>query len=405
MTQWKDLTVDASSAATTARILAALTTNLPGWLPNEGTVEVALAEEFALEEYNLQQQMLAFSQDIVAAGLSTVWAAVTPIVANPATLTGVTLALLLPPSAGDGVNPFTQTVAINTGFTISAGGQQFTLLADATALVTFTVLASGPNAGSYGGTMTVNLTAVTAGSAGNIAATTTATVISSTGLVSGATLTVAASGGTDAETTQQFLTRFIAWASTLRPGGVTTADIVALAITVSGVQRALALDMYDPAAPTVPAEKTSTWIGVDATGAVLSSAVKTAVSNVLAASREVNFVFHNIDPTYTNIALNVTVTHDGSHTIPAVQAAVTTALTALISPATWGVVGGDLTTWTDRTTLTALDVASALGKVAGIASIGAITVNGSTTSATLTGPGALPSPLGASGSSITVTVN
>lgn len=390
------IVLDSDATTITADILAGLTTRMPGWLPNEGAPEVALAEEFALQIAATNDLALVSTQ-LAAAGVATAFG-FSPYVAVAATLPGVQLTLSLPASTS--TVPFTQAMAVPRGFTIAVGDVAFTLSVDATALVNFTAAADG----SWQGTMSINMVAVDAGSAGNIAAGSLATVVSATMTVVHATIINAATGGSDAETVAAFLNRFIAWAATLRPGGVLVADITALATTVSGVQRALGKDQYNPAAPTVPAEKTITVIPVNASGALLTAGQKTALAAQFAATREVNFVFNIIDPTYTNIALSVTVTRDSSYSSAAIQAAAVAALTALIDPAKWGTVSGDLHTWSEKTTLTSFDVSAALGRVPGVTAITAVSINGSPTSATLTGPGALPSPLGASGSTIIVTV-
>jgi hypothetical protein len=390
------ITIDADADTITADILTGLATRIPGWLPNEGAPEVALAEEFALQIAATNALALASTQ-LAAAGVATAFG-FAPIEAAKATLPGVQLTLSLPASAGTA--PFTQAMAVLRGFTIAVSDVAFTLANDATALVNFTAATDG----SWHGTMSVDLIAVDAGAAGNVNAGATATVISATLTVIAATVINAGIGGTDAESIAAFLARFTAWAATLRPGGVLASDVAALATTITGVQRALALDMYNPAAPTVPAEKTITVIAVDAAGAVLTGGKKAELTTLLESTREVNFIFHLIDPTYTNVALNVTIARDSAYTTTAVHDAALAALTALISPANWGTVSGDITTWSERDSLSSFDVSAVLGRVAGVASITAISINGSSTAASLTGPGALPSPLGASGSTITVTV-
>lgn len=390
------IVIDSDATTITADILAGLTSRLSGWLPNEGAPEVALAEEFALQIAATNDLALVSTQ-LAAAGVATAFG-FAPYVAVPATLPGVQLTLSLPASTS--TVPFTQAMAVPRGFTIAVGDVAFALTVDATALVNFTAAADG----SWQGTMSVNMVAVDAGSAGNVAAGSLATVVSATMTVVHATIVNAATGGTDAETVPEFLNRFTAWAATLRPGGVLVPDITALATTVSGVQRALGLDQYDPATPAIPAEKTVTVIPVDVAGAALTAGQKTVLTALLDATREVNFVFHVIDPTYTNIALNVTVSRDSSYTATAIHDAAVAALTTLIDPGKWGTVSGDLHTWSEKTALTSFDVSAALGRVPGITAITAITINGSSTAASLTGPGALPSPLGASGSTIAVTV-
>lgn len=390
------ITIDADADTITADILTGLATRIPGWLPNEGAPEVALAEEFALQIAATNTLALASTQ-LAAAGVATAFG-FAPIEAVKATLPGVQLTLSLPASAG--TVPFTQAMAVLRGFTIAVSDVAFTLANDATALVNFTAATDG----SWHGTMSVDLIAVDAGAAGNVNAGASATVISATLTVIAAAVSNAGIGGTDAESITAFLARFTAWAATLRPGGVLASDVAALATTVTGVQRALALDMYNPAAPAVPAEKTITVIGIGATGAALTSGQKTVLQALLDATREVNFVFHVIDPTYTNITLDVTITRDSAYTATSVHDAAVAALTALINPATWGVVSADLHSWSEKTALTSFDVSAALGRVPGITSITAVSINGSSTTASLTGPGALPSPLGVSGSTIAVTV-
>lgn len=398
---WQDLTLPTDEASITAAILAGLAARLDGWTPNEGAPEVALAEEFA-HWIDITNQLAIASSQLQVAGVAGTFG-FAPIAAVSSNLPAVTLTLQLPPSAGTGT--FTQPMTVPAGLMIAIDQQAFTLPADITSPVTFTQVTTGPSTGYWQGTMSAAFAAVVSGNASNGGTPgEQATLLTASPTVIAATLTAAATGGVDAETLTQFLARFVTYVATLRPGGVRASELAALAATLPGVQRAFAVDLYDPAHPATPTELTVTIIPVDAAGAPVSSAIKSSIETYLESIREVNFVFHVIDPTYTDLAIAVEVALLTGADAVVVTAAVTAAITAMIDPASWGTTGTDPKSWTERTVVQPLDIAVVVGKVPGVGSITSVTVNGGTAAVTIGGPGALPSPVQAGGSTIDVTV-
>ncbi|WP_278255193.1 baseplate J/gp47 family protein [Nocardioides convexus] len=185
---------------------------------------------------------------------------------------------------------------------------------------------------------------------------------------------------------------------------MTAADLAALARSVPGVHRALAVDLYDPAAPAVPAERTATVFPVDETSHPVSAPVKAQLQAVLEAAREVNFVIHVENPTYTAVEIVYDVVADTSADPAIVKVEIDTALATLLT--TWGSTADDDQAWTENTQFRLLDVVRVIGRVTGVAYVNSLTINGTPNDYVLDGPAALPSPLDdpATPSTITGTV-
>lgn len=154
-------------------------------------------------------------------------------------------------------------------------------------------------------------------------------------------------------------------------------------------------------------ERCVTVCGVDVTGAALSTPVDDALEAYLQSKREVNFLVFTVQPTYTEIDVTVTCTAIPGADTGAVQTAVAAAITAFLSPATWG--GGNFLPpqWNPSSVVSILELAQVVLTTAGVLFVGMgdleIAIHGgalSTADIHLPGEGPLPTA-----GTITVTVD
>ena len=205
-------------------------------------------------------------------------------------------------------------------------------------------------------------------------------------------MTSAPANGTDAESDDDYLNRLRRRLQLLSPRPILPADFAVLAEDVAGVARALAVNLYNPAVPGTPQDRTVSVASIDVTGAAVGTGVKSAVAAYLQAQRELNFQVFAIDPTYTMLAIAVsgvaTTGYDPTDVATAVQAAIL----AYTSPANWGQPAeGDQRSWVNQPVVRFLEVAAVANSVPGFDYITSLTLNGSAADVTLTGVAPLPS--------------
>lgn len=383
---WEPLPLPTDEASIITQILTRLIETIPGWVPNEGAPEVALAEEIG-HQLALVNQAAVNAVNYAAAGVASAFG-FTPVAGTRAILPAVTLTAQLPPSAGTA--PFSRAVTVPARFTIAVDGKAFVVPKQVTKVAAFTAVAEGDFTGYWRGTISVDFEAYDVGDEWNTGAPgDDGAIQTASAIIIAAELTAPAAGGEGAETLDAFLGRFTAWLATLKPGGVRASDIAAFAATVPGVQRALTLDRYNPADPGTPAERTVTVVPVTSTGADLDELTAARLAEALENIREVGFVFHLLDPTRTPVSVDVTVVPSTGTEPGTVLAAVQAAIARALSPSVWGTVDGDPSTWMERPSIRTLDIAIIAAGVPGVASIGSIELNGGTADVSLTGPGAL----------------
>lgn len=159
------------------------------------------------------------------------------------------------------------------------------------------------------------------------------------------------SGGVDAELDQDYLDRLVGQLQLIAPGPVVADDFATLYKSVAGVERALALDGYNPADNSWTNEKMVTLVAVDESGNPASAAAKADGAALFATGgpyeREVNFIVNFADPTYTIVDVTVDVTivanlqpaavpGASGPTPAAVVEAVRSELTSYLDPSNWG---------------------------------------------------------------------
>lgn len=144
-------------------------------------------------------------------------------------------------------------------------------------------------------------------------------------------------------------------------------------------------------APTTNNERMVTVALVDSLGNAVSQAVKTATQTDLDARREVNFVVHVTDPTYTVVNVTFAATALSTFDLADVDSRAEAAVRAYLSPATWGGGAESPPEWrTNSNTVRYLELAQVINAVDGVDYIQSLTVNGGTADLPLTGVAPLP---------------
>ncbi|MDQ2727585.1 MAG: baseplate J/gp47 family protein [Actinomycetota bacterium] len=329
-----------------ANALATIATNLPGWVPQEGHLEVLLLEVVA--------QMVAETAQV---------AANMPLAAFRyyGGLVGV------PPEQGAAATvPTTWVMSDNRGYTIPAGtyvaypssGNQSLLFTTAAPVV----VPPGQTSTAPGAAVlqALSVGAVYNGAAGAF------DVYDALAYVAAINSTAPSSGGVDPETDAAYLGRLADTLQTLSPRPILPHDFSALARTVAGVARAVTVDGYNPADGSMGNARMVAVACVDVAGQPLGAPVAAAVTSYLQALREANFVINLVTPTYTPIAVAATLKAARGSSANVVAAAITAAMRSLLSPANWG--GGNQTppTWTNTTTVRYLDIVGVIATVPGV---------------------------------------
>lgn len=271
----------------------------------------------------------------------------------------------LPPLAGAAAAMSTTwTMTDSLGHTIPAG-TTVAYRASSNALIMFrttadVVVPAGQTATTAG---QVTVQAADIGAAGNGFPTGALVLVDNLAFVSSVTSTTASTGGADAEDQAAYLDRLSSELQLLSPRPILPGDFAALARNQAYVGRATALDGYNPANGSSGNPRMVAVAATDPAGQPLTSGQATSLSAALQAQREVNFVVNVVAPTYTtvNIAAQI-VARRGANTQTVTDAA-TAALTAFLSPATWG---GDAKTWDNAPTVRLLAVGGILAQIPGV---------------------------------------
>lgn len=353
--------------------LDTLATSIPGYVPRDGHLSTWMVLVWS--------RLLAENRSVASSVADSVFryfgdsmVGVAPIEAVAATV------------------PSTWTMIDTAGYTVEAGtlvGLRVAgdVLIPFEVVTTFTI-APGASATAAGA---VTLRALEAGTKNNGIAAGEAELIDALAFVQSVTTTAATSGGVNAEADDDYLARLRSELQLMSPRPIRAVDFPILARRVANVHRALAIDNYNPADGTFNNERMVTVAVVDADGNPLSTATKDEVDALLEAERELNFIVHVIDPTYTTVNIAFTITTRPEYVATEVLAEAIAAVQNFISPAVWG--GGDEVPPVWRTTegvVRYLEVASAIYRVPGVDDVTALTLNGASADVNLTGVAPLP---------------
>jgi hypothetical protein len=364
---WENPEIDTDEDVVTDRILDGLADRMPGWEPVEGAPEVALAEELGREIALLNQATIDVLELAIAGIGETAFG-------FPAYL-GVTADIEVDLDVtGD-------TVLIPAGFTvvgINDNGDEvaFALAEDVV---------------SNGITAHVTMTATDEGDIGNAVPAGDLTIVTATTSVVSATATSASSNGADPETIDDYLGRLVDYLGTLRPGGVNADDLAALARSVPGVYRAMAVDLYDPADPDTQTERCVTVFPVSEDNGPVSGPIAAQVQATLEEAREVNFIVHVASPTFSAVEIVYEAVAETGQDPEVVRAGINGALADWLGA--FGSTANDPQVWNPVSTVRLLELARIAGGATGVAYLASLTINGTAADLELDGIAPLPAPL------------
>lgn len=360
----------------------------PGWAPAIGSLSTALIQEFSRE--------IADAKDIASMVQRAIfrWFG--------ATVMG------LPPiddeSAGTTV---TITVKDNTGWTVQEG-TQFSLKADTGESVTFQLdddAVVPPLSTSLAG---CSITAVDAGTVGNTL-TGTMTVQDANDYIVSVVTDDPTEGGLDAETDDEYLARLKAELQLQSPRPILVEDFAVLARRITGVERATAINGYNPGDLSSGNPLMVAIAAHDADGAAVSAGVKTDIEELLEAMREQNFVVNTMDPTFTDVDFDFIIELDEGYTQAEATLNLKAAVNAFCNPLTWGTptagVGEVTNIWNNSTVMRLYDVVNIALNTGGVKRLSSVEIGihgGATTAADLTLSGVVALPTTDDGN-ITVT--
>lgn len=355
-------------------MLTRLMSDMPGWVPREGHLEVWMIET-------------------VANALAEVLGVATRVDRNIFKYYGESLVNVPIIDGAPASAPTTWVLTDTLGHTIPAG----TTVAYRTStgvLVPFVTasdvtVAAGSNTTGPG---EVIVYALENGVDGNDFAAGSMVVLDSLVFVSSVTSTAVSSGGIDAETDDEYLDRLVDELRLFAPRPILAADFATFARKVEGVDRATGVDNYNPDDDTFDNEKMVTIAVVDSNGDDVSPAIKADVVDLFEATREVNFVVNVIDAERTTIDIAYVVVARPGRDVAVIKSAIDAGLEAFVDPAQWGSTPDEPNMWTNEVLVRYLSVAEVVLSVEGVAYISTLTVNGGTTDVTMSGVIALPTP-------------
>lgn len=381
----------------TASILDGLAERLPGWEPIEGSVETALAEEFAAQTAVVAQAAV----DSVLISLVSIGESVHGLPAVQATVAELAVYVTVS-TIGDVIPAGLVLVGTNP-----AGVEVAFQLADdvvSTSIVQRVVVTAIGSGTVYNGVE------------GDLVVATATSVVVSASVVPADDLPDDPDSqpvdATDAETPEAYLARLVEHLSTLRVGGVTAEDLAAVARNVPGVYRAVGVDLLDPANASDITENSITLAAVNESGDPVSADVLAAIVAAVQSVREINLNVWTTNPTTTQVIIEFEAIADTAPTTTAgggvagrpatpneVRSRITAALRSYLRNA-WGLDPARPRSWVNKSVLGYLDVVRIIAQVPGVAAITSLTVNGETADLVLDGPVPYPAPFYGSDPSI-----
>ena len=229
-----------------------------------------------------------------------------------------------------------------------------------------------------GGAQSVTITALEAGELGN-GAYGAAEPVDIVDGVDSVNVAAPSSGGTDDETSDEYLGRLAEALTILAPRPILPNDFSVLARQLPGVGRATTIDLYQPstgqggygtprgASPATNVPRCATVVVTGADGAAPSTDLLGDVFDALDSAREVNFLVYTIAPGYDAIDVQATVRRYPNTDPASVEQNAEAALAAWLDPATWGQPPGALAgDWVFDNTVRLYEAVEALNKAAGV---------------------------------------
>lgn len=364
--------IETDPTALSDEAFAYLQNAIPGWEPNAGNLETWLIEACA--------RMVAEARDVA----SDVPAAIFRYF-------GSAMIGLPPKDASPANGETTWTLVDDSGHTIPAGtlvGLR-SLAGELLAFRTIEDVVVPPGETVAEGVLII---AEEAGEAGS-GLEGPPELIDSLAFVEEIELVEATSGGQDAESDESYLNRLAREGELLTPRPILPRDFATLAMRVAGVGRATARDGYDPLTDTDDNERMVAVAVVDDQGQPVSGGTKAEVEALLEDMREVNFVVHVVDPTYTEVDVTFTATAYEGYDVLDVQERAIAAVEAYLNPGRWGrppFSDPTIPLWVDEPLVRYLDLAAEIDRVEGIRYVASLTINGGTSNVALAGAIGLP---------------
>jgi hypothetical protein len=209
-------------------------------------------------------------------------------------------------------------------------------------------------------------------------------------------LTAPSTGGSDGETDAEYLDRFVRRQRLSSTHLITPSDFEAYApdwvdpVYGSPVDRALALDLYNPADGTYTNQGMVTVVPISDTGTALSAPIMAALKADMQDKVLAGMVVNVIAPTYTAIDVTFTFTTQTDYVPADVKTAAEAAVADVLSPANWGRPAPGENVWENEPVVDIGTIEGVIKNTPGVRRVTAITVEGGTTDVTMTGTPALP---------------
>jgi uncharacterized phage protein gp47/JayE len=303
----------------------------PQWNPNDGNLDVWIAQAFAAVAADNRDLASDVPDDIFR-------------------YFGSSLLALPPLDEAQSTVASTWTMIDNAGHTIPAGTVvsindiggnpiPFETLVD-------TIVAAGATTTGVGAVLLRSINGG-AGTAGLGGAGVVAQLQDVLEFVQTVTLTGVSTGGQDAEDDDAYMNRLVRRMRLLSTRPILPPDFALLARDVPGVYRVVAIDLYDPVANTYGHERTVTLAALDANGSDVDAGTNAAIAALVVANREQNFVVHTMGAKRTTIDVTFTAKAAPGYTTADVEARAEANVAAYLNPAVWGALGNDPQDWTD----------------------------------------------------------
>jgi hypothetical protein len=192
-------------------------------------------------------------------------------------------------------------------------------------------------------------------------------------------------GGEDAEDDDTYLNRLADVATLQGTTLVLPSHFATFARNQTGVDRALALDNYDPPSPdgtnTGTGQPGHMTLALQDQGLPIGSTIKAAVKAALVANAQTNLIVHVIDPTYTVINVVFSGVSAGGYIPADVAVRAAAAVVDFLNPANWGLPqGGDQRDWIETSVVRFQDIVTVLNNVEGFDHYANVTGTATTTS-------------------------
>lgn len=313
-----ELPIETDSDELAGRVLDDLMVQQPGWVPQEGHLEVWLVEALARIE--------AETRDVA-----------TRVPPSIFRYFGKSLMGIAATEAAAAQMQSTWTTTDNAGYTIEVGTTVGHRISGDEMIYFQTkaevVIPAGQTSTAVG---EVELVAVDQGERGNaIPSGTQLTLVDALAFVRGITTTTTSSGGVNGESDEDYMDRLAQELTLLSPRPILANDFAVLAQRIAGVDRAVAIDGYNPNNRTFGNERMVAVAVADEAGNAVPGSVRTEVSTYLDSLRETNFVVNVIDPSYTTVNVTATLKRLPGADPGTVTEAATAALRSYLSPAEW----------------------------------------------------------------------